>query len=80
MTKDEFITTIESAMDYVQFVVSGRAFTIITWAEEGYSIGEANKPDTVCSYKSVIEMLSQYKVGNKALIECIPEVSIYSVT
>ncbi|MBP5410877.1 MAG: hypothetical protein J6Y26_03095 [Lachnospiraceae bacterium] len=80
MTKNEFITTIENAMDYVQFNVSGRSFTIITWVEEGYSIGEANKPDTVSNYESVTDMLSQYQIGGKSLMECIPEISIYSVT
>jgi hypothetical protein len=75
MTKNEFIEKIESGSD-IMFDVSDRHFTIVTWLDEGIGIGEQYKNEPLKVYDTVEDLISKFKVDNKALEELCDKIVI----
>lgn len=74
MNSDDFIKKVESALDYVEFSVMNKNFTVLNWDE--ISIGEWDKPETVEYFTSVTEMVKTFRINGVRLINCIDEIKI----
>ena len=75
MNCNDFVKRIESALDYVEFSVKGKNFTILPWYGK-LSIGEWDKPETVKYYTSIAEMLEMFRIDGTSLINCIEQIKI----
>ena len=75
MKRDDFIKRIETALDYVEFSVMDKNFTILPWYQK-ISIGEWDKPETVEYFTSITEMLETFKINGVSLIDCTDQIRI----
>ncbi len=79
MTRDEFVKKIRNGSD-IEFTVNGVGYTICTWTDEGISIGEWNKAESVKNYSSPEELVDDFPVKTKKLGEVTDAIIIINYT
>lgn len=79
MTRNEFRKKVEKGSD-IEFEVNGIGCTICTWTENGISIGEWDRPETVSVYETVDEMIDNYIVRGVPLVDLMESVKITDYT
>lgn len=75
MKQAEFINRVESALDFVEFSVMNKNFTVLPWYQNG-SIGEWDKPETVEYFSSIEEMMEIFEINGVSLIDCADQIKI----
>ena len=79
MTRDKFKTIIETSGD-IMFDCLDKHYTILTWTDNGITIGEQNNDNDDMVFKSADDLINNYLINGKPLSDIIDNIVITFVS